>query len=421
MEVPSVSYSESRPAVCRSYSAVMSVVIAGAGPTGAALALLLTERGVSVLLVERELSFERVFRGEALMPGGLKALRQMGVGPALERLPHQIIPCMELFVDGSRVVRADWPEVSRDNAAWAISQPALIALLVGRAAETGLFELRMGTTLDAIEQTDTHVDVTVRSAEGTERIRASAVIGADGRSSRVRSIAGIKLERQPFPGDVAWLSVPAPDSQRADPRFQAFSHPGGALVLYPSWDGSHVRVGVNLAAQDVARSKASLLERVATIAGEPYAGIVRESAAAVADPVMLKVLVGRVPRWSDGRLLLLGDAAHPMAPVRAQGVNLALRDAIVAANHLVPALRQGTLDALVKAGARIQQDREPEVATIQRLQLEAMILPPVLRSPALRRTVFPVLRRAGIIKKMMLRSELLFRHGTTDVQLIDGG
>ncbi len=398
----------------------MSVVIAGAGPTGAALALLLTERGVRVLLVERELSFERVFRGEALMPGGLKALRQMGVGPALERLPHQTIPCMELFVNGSRVVRADWPAVSGENAAWATSQPALIALLVDRAAETGLFELRMGTSLDAIEQTATHVDVTVRSAEGTERIRASAVVGADGRSSRVRSIVGIKLERQPFPGDVAWLSVPAPDSQRVDPRFQAFSHPAGTLVLYPSWDGN-VRVGVNLAAQDTARSKASLLERVATIAGEPYAGIVRESAAAVADPVTLKVLVGRVPRWSHGRLLLLGDAAHPMAPVRAQGVNLALRDAIVAANHLVPALRQGTLDALVKAGARIQQDREPEVATIQRLQLEAMSLPPVLRSPALRRTVLPVMRRAGLIKKMMLRSELLFRHGTTDVQLIDGG
>ncbi|MEQ1913028.1 MAG: hypothetical protein ABMA15_29705, partial [Vicinamibacterales bacterium] len=97
----------------------------------------------------------------------------------------------------------------------------------------------------------------------------------------------------------------------------------------------------------------------------------------------------------------------------------ALRDAIVAANHLVPALRQATLDAIVKAGAQIQQDREPEVVAIQRLQLAAMSLPPLMRSPALRRTILPVLRRAGIIKKMMLRSELLFRHGTTDVQVIE--
>lgn len=113
------------------------VVIVGAGPTGAALSYLLARRGIGVVLLERERTFDRVFRGEALMPSGLDAIRQMGVAPALEQLPHVVVPCMELFVDRRRVLRADWPELAGPNAACAISQPALISLLVDRAVATG--------------------------------------------------------------------------------------------------------------------------------------------------------------------------------------------------------------------------------------------------------------------------------------------
>jgi 2-polyprenyl-6-methoxyphenol hydroxylase-like FAD-dependent oxidoreductase len=116
-------------------------------------------------------------------------------------------------------------------------------------------------------------------------------------------------------------------------------------------------------------------------------------------------------------LLLLGDAAHPMAPVRAQGINLALRDAIVAANHLVPALATRDGDAIAAAAARVQQEREPEVVVIQRLQQAAMQLPLPLRSTLLRGTVAPILRRTGAMKRMILKSEIPFRHGVTDVRL----
>ena len=78
-------------------------------------------------------------------------------------------------------------------------------------------------------------------------------------------------------------------------------------------------------------------------------------------PTRLNVLVGRAPRWTAPGVLLLGDAAHPMSPVRAQGINLALRDAVVAANHLVPVLKDGEASALDAACCATQAEREPEI------------------------------------------------------------
>ncbi len=392
------------------------VVVVGAGPAGAAISLLLVQRGVEVVLIEREATLDRVFRGEALMPGGLDALRQMGLGDAVDRLPHAVVPCMELYVDGTRVMRADWAEVSGRHAARAVSQPALLQAILDQAA-AGPFDLRLRASLVALEAEGGHVDVTVRSPGGTSTIRADLVIGADGRASTVRSLLGIKLRRRAFPGSVAWLSMPAPESQRRDPRFQAFSSRAGLVVLYPSWDG-RVRLGLTLSQQDTTYEKARILSRVADIAGEPYASIVRRDAQDLADPVLFKVLVGRAPRWSTGRVLLLGDAAHPMAPVRAQGINLALRDAIVAANHLVPALRHRRGDAAMAAtAARVQAEREPEIVTIQNLQARAMTLPLPMRSAPLRSTLLPVMRGLGIAKRIMLRSERVFRHGAVPVRL----
>jgi hypothetical protein len=87
-------------------------------------------------------------------------------------------------------------------------------------------------------------------------------------------------------------------------------------------------------------------------------------------PIRLNVLVGRSPEWTTPGLLLLGDAAHPMSPVRAQGINLALRDAVVAANHLVPVLREGAEPSALDAACRaVQAEREPEIVRAQKLQI----------------------------------------------------
>jgi 2-polyprenyl-6-methoxyphenol hydroxylase-like FAD-dependent oxidoreductase len=131
-----------------------------------------------------------------------------------------------------------------------------------------------------------------------------------------------------------------------------------------------------------------------------------------------KVLFGRCPHWSTSGILLLGDAAHPMNPQRAQGINLGLRDAIVAANYLVPILQQGASSEAFNAVARqIQQAREPEIETAQNLQLATGNPPAVLKQAWFRAVILPVLVRLGLLQRIILRSDRELRYGVVPVQL----
>jgi 2-polyprenyl-6-methoxyphenol hydroxylase-like FAD-dependent oxidoreductase len=136
----------------------------------------------------------------------------------------------------------------------------------------------------------------------------------------------------------------------------------------------------------------------------------------------LSVVVGRCPRWHRPGLLLLGDAAHPMSPVRAQGINLALRDVIVAANHLVPVLAGSSAPdpaALNQALARIQAEREPEIIEAQQLQAHEASRGELLRRFGLLRrglsTLSPV---AGpLVKQVWVSQQIPLRQGITAVRL----
>lgn len=398
----------------------MRVVIVGAGPTGAALSFLLARRGIDVELLEREDRFDRIFRGEALMPGGVEAIEQMGLGEKFNRLPRRTVECAELFIGGTRIIRADWPEVAGKNAAQVVSQPALIEMFIDAARQYSNFKLRMDATIRDVRATDNGVEAEVQSDNGSSVLRGDVIIGADGRGSLVRSRLGLKLERSPFPFDVTWFSTPMPPSQLSDPRFQSFSRDHRVAVLYPSWD-NRLRVGLSVPVREASQlsstAKEQLLDMLGAITGEPYKSFFRDHADQVSQPTTLKVLFGRCPQWSSSRALLLGDAAHPMSPVRAQGINLALRDAIVAANHLVPACASGKIERFDEAARRIQAEREPEIVESQRLQMLATEPPPPFRSPIFRALVLPVLRQFGVVKRTFLKSEIPMRHGLAPVRL----
>ena len=156
---------------------------------------------------------------------------------------------------------------------------------------------------------------------------------------------------------------------------------------------------------------------------EPLASHLLSQRDALDGPSLLDVMVGRCRRWYAPGVLLLGDAAHPMSPIRAQGINMALRDAIVAANHLVPAIRNGT--DLGAAPAAIQAEREREIVPAQKLQyreargqrwarerpwLIAPMLklgPRMMRSEAVR----------GWVERTWLRQQRPLRMGVTEVHL----
>jgi 2-polyprenyl-6-methoxyphenol hydroxylase-like FAD-dependent oxidoreductase len=171
--------------------------------------------------------------------------------------------------------------------------------------------------------------------------------------------------------DVLWFKLPAPDRLRERCSFMitvaAQKHPA---VCYTSWDG-RLQYGLVMPKGGLRelRGKDWLAESVGS-APSWLAEHVLAQRDEIDGPIRLNVLVGRCWRWTAPGLLLLGDAAHPMSPVRAQGINLALRDAIVAANHLIPVLREGAEPSVLDAACQaVQAEREPEIARAQKLQI----------------------------------------------------
>jgi 2-polyprenyl-6-methoxyphenol hydroxylase-like FAD-dependent oxidoreductase len=351
----------------------VKVLVVGAGPAGATTALLLARYGVDVTLVEREMSFERVFRGEGLMPSGIDALFQMGLEEALESVPYRLVLSWDIWIDGEEAFVIPEPiDELGARAMRVVSQPALLERVVEEAARYPSFTLeRAARVHDLIrDPTGRVVGAELETQNGSREERADLVIGCDGRGSLVRTRADLGLDLLPEHYDVLWYKLPAPEALREGCSIMiavaAKRHPA---ICYTSWD-ERLQYGLVMpkGGLKVIQNKDWLSESVGA-APEWLAEHVLANRDQIEGPVRLNVLVGRCPEWSAPGVLLLGDASHPMSPVRAQGINLALRDAIVAANHLVPVLRDNARAYALDAACRaVQMEREPEIVRSQKLQ-----------------------------------------------------
>lgn len=401
----------------------MSVLIIGAGPAGAATALLLARAGIEVTLVEREGDFERVFRGEALMPSGLDALLQMGLGELLRSLPGRVLESWDLHIEGEPIFVVHEPVAALgDRAVRIVPQPALLEALVGAAARHPGFRFERSTTLRELRRENGRVvGARLDGADGAREVRASFVVGCDGRASMTRKLAGLELRLSREHYDVLWFRLPAPQRLRDRSSFLMFASRTRVAACYTSWDGQ-LRFAMMLPKGSYrAVRHADWAEELALPLPAWLAEHVRAERARIEGPVVLDVIVGRCPSWTAPGLLLIGDAAHPMSPVRAQGINLALRDAIVVANHLVPVLREGAGPAALDTAAGVvQAEREPEIRRAQSLQARDTR---GIASPAAP-LILAIARRAGRwlgrfewAERAWLRQQHDLRFGSTEVRL----
>jgi 2-polyprenyl-6-methoxyphenol hydroxylase-like FAD-dependent oxidoreductase len=167
----------------------VNVLVAGAGPAGAATALLLARYGVEIRLVERERSFERVFRGEGLMPLGIDALIEMGLGGVLEAVPGRRVDSWDIWIDGEEVFVIPEPvEKLGKRAMRVVSQPALLEKVVEEASRYPAFSFKWGARVrDVLHDRDGRVvGAALQTKDGPEEALADLVIGCDGRGSLVR-------------------------------------------------------------------------------------------------------------------------------------------------------------------------------------------------------------------------------------------
>jgi 2-polyprenyl-6-methoxyphenol hydroxylase-like FAD-dependent oxidoreductase len=399
------------------------VLVVGAGPAGAALSYLLARRGVDVTLLEKHPDFERSFRGEGLQPSGMDALGQMGLGSQLAQLPQARIARMELYREGHLLASLRTADLGLD-AARMFSQPALLTMLTGEARRFPSFHLRMGVTVrELLHEGDRVIGVRADTPDGPCTFRADLVVGTDGRHALTRK-QGHFSELQHQPGfDILWVKVPFPACFGDREVFRINLGQGTTSFMTPAADGQlQVGFGIRkgtfpaLRAQGVEAWTAALIAAVLP----PLADHLRANRDAVARAVLLDVICGRLTHWTAPGLLLLGDAAHPMSPVGGQGINLALRDALVAANHLCPVLAGGGDAAAIDAAAqRIEEERLPEIALLQELQQRQarLFFPTDHLSHRLFFHLLPLLACARLFVPLFRRRTERFAHGVVPVRL----
>lgn len=406
------------------------VVIAGAGPTGACLALLLAERGIDVMLVEAAKGFDRQFRGQALMPSGLAALKEMDLEHIADTAPHQALDAWEFWIEGKLLFRAEEPIEADGPPCTLLSQPEFLAAVVERAKACPNFEFVPGTMVQGLAQTgDRITGVTLSDGRA---ITSALVIAADGRNSTLRTKANLTLASQhslkTSDGsiDVLWFSLPDLPPVRKENVFYAIVENGHSFGFFRN-SQNQTQLGWGLSKSSKAatagtRWQTQDWQQTITDHSPHWLAQVLQSQTnpAVWKPTLFSVEVALAPQWSKPGFLLLGDAAHPMSPVRAQGINMAFRDAIAAANHLVPLLKtEAEATQIDIALTQIQAEREPEIRRAQALQAAELAQGELLHNyPILRWGASQFAPIVGLgVKQSWLRRQRQLRLGVVPVTL----
>lgn len=355
------------------------VVIVGAGPAGMLLAYQLVTNGVPVRVLERHPDFEREFRGEFLQPSVLGALEQLGILPLLAER-KLAFPDVErrLFVGKTRRVMVPGGK-ERGSL---ISQPGLLGLLHELCGRSPHYQLDFGTTaLQTIRENGRVVALKTRR-EGTEgRVDGGVFVDCSGRNSGLRKDVGIQAESNPVPADVVWLRFDFSDAPEVLPEsLDVHMFGKGVVAVFHRTTRSRLQVAYS-APGDLGGLRKNLPElrrQLLPTVPEKLRPHLEAKLDENTETQFLRVIVDRLERWYVPGLLFLGDAAHTMSPSGGQGLNVALRDSIVAANHLLDALRAGQpVDERVFQ--KIQDERRPEADQLQALQtrVHRMVMAPL--------------------------------------------
>ena len=398
----------------------------GGGPAGLALAWQLSRQGIPLTLVEASPSFERAFRGQGLMPSGLEALAALGLDPWPASVPRRPLGGWS-FVVNSRPLFTVREPMGSPVPCTLIEQGALLRHWHGRLEQQPGVRRICGQTVVALLEANGRV-TGVGLADGRQ-LTAPLVVACDGQGSRLRALSGLPYGGGKTPLEVLWFRLRGAASGAIEAwlgdRFVTLVGESGSGALFCRADAG-VQLGWSVGAETGARGTADWLEQWAAAAPADLAALLRAlPPQAVRGPRRLPGRVGLAGRWQRPGLLLLGDAAHPMSPLRAQGLNMALRDAVVAAALLAPALAgaEASGEALSAAEAqrqaldavlpRIEAARRPEIEAVQALQAEEAARAELLRNRWLRGMVAasaplsgPLLARRWQASQRVLRDGL---------------
>jgi 2-polyprenyl-6-methoxyphenol hydroxylase-like FAD-dependent oxidoreductase len=375
--------------------------IAGGGPAGMMLGFLLARAGVDVVVLEKHADFFRDFRGDTVHPSTLENIYELGLLDEFLKVPHQKLERLSMQVGDEKLSIIDLTHLpSHCKFIALMPQWDFLNFLAAHGKSYKIFDLHMNTeAVDLIEDNGRVVGVRANAPNGPLSIRADLVVGCDGRHSTMRTKAGLVSDDYGAPMDVLWFRV----TRKATDDVEEFGHveAGRMMVMLNRgdyWQCAYVipkggidRIeteGIDAFRRRVAAMTPTLTDRVGELKSFD-------------DVKLLTVAVDRLRQWWRPGLLCIGDAAHAMSPIGGVGVNLAVQDAVAAANRLAAPLKARSVSA--DDLAAIEKRRTFPVRATQRLQLimQNQIIAPALASTARPKpplmfklfNAFPLLRR----------------------------
>jgi 2-polyprenyl-6-methoxyphenol hydroxylase-like FAD-dependent oxidoreductase len=343
--------------------------IAGGGPAGVMLGYLLARAGVQVIVLEKHKDFFRDFRGDTVHPSTLEVMYELGLLEDLLKIPHQHLTSVGGVFGNYPFQTASFRYVpSHCKFVALMPQWDFLRFLSQQAKTFPGFQLRMQhEAVDLVRGNGRVIGVNAQTPEGSIQIRADLVVGCDGRHSTIRKAAALEVQEFGVPIDVLWFRI---SRSNGDPE-QLFGNINYGKVLILINRGSYFQSGFIIRKGSFEALKQNGLEafRQSILRIAPYLGDRVEELKDWDQIKLLSVQINRLRRWHRPGLLCIGDAAHAMSPAGGVGINLAIQDAVAAANLLArPLLERRVTEALL---ARVQQRREFPTRVTQRLQVNA--------------------------------------------------